>query len=362
MKEEKKSGTFYSYLLKRLLRDFHLKPRDNQFGIQELPGEKSFAGIAYLFIPQDVSREEYVNKCLRTNIVSLINENERLDNVIISQNIINDLEFPEKINEIGSGLAWIRLYPTNQMIAVSIINRKDDLKLDKENQINITRENKYCKINIIGDPDNSFLNLEIENKDQNKSEINLKIIGDNPDSKLNISSSGSINIFSKDKTSIQANNDIILSVVDEEEDKERANIAYIKGMGFSYKDEFDNQIEFTELGSEINIGDNKILITKSGQIIIENLINCNFQLKLKDNIISLTDSLINIESKENSNIRIKTGENEINLSDSGINIDAGEKSVYINGDKNVLYSKIPDATSIIDVSEIGVSTKVKIGG
>ena len=108
MKEEKKSGTFYSYLLKRLLRDFHLKPRDNQFGIQELPGEKSFAGIAYLFIPQDVSREEYVNKCLRTNIVSLINENERLDNVIISQNIINDLEFPEKINEIGSGLAWIR--------------------------------------------------------------------------------------------------------------------------------------------------------------------------------------------------------------------------------------------------------------
>jgi hypothetical protein len=362
MKGEKNSGTFYSYILKKLLKDFALKPKDEQFNIQGLPGERASAGIAYLFLPQDISREEYINRCLRTNMISLINENERLDNVIISQNIINDLNFPKKTNEIGSGLIWVKAYPTNQIIAIGVVNKKDEIKIDKENQINIFRENDYCKIGIAGDPDNNFLNIEIENKDKNKSEINLKILGDNKESKLNIYSSGNLNIVSKNEFTIQTNKKISFVIFDEEEKEiPPTYMEYINGVGLFYKDSFGNTIDYSDTGLISKIGNFKLFLTKLGEFLIENTEVCNFQLKLKDNTISLTDSLINIESKENSNIRIKTGENEINLSDSGVNIEAGEKSVYINGDKNVLYSKIPDATSIIDVSEIGVSTKVKVG-
>jgi hypothetical protein len=364
MKSEKTRGSFYSFIVRRLMRDFHLTPKDNQFNIQSLDGEKSNGGIAYIFIPQDVTREDYINKCLRTNSISLINENERLDNVIISQNIINDLIFPETTNELGSGLVWIKLYPTNQMVAISTINKKDEIILDKENQINIRKENRYCSVSILGNPDENFLNIEVENKDQNNqnfSEINFKMLGGNPDSKFNIYSSGNIDLISKNKIFTQTNNSFVLSVLDEGENKEVANISYIKRGGFAYKDEFDNQIEISEFGSEINIGDNRILITKSGQIIVENLNNCNLKLKLKNNEISLEDAILNIESLDDSTIQLKTKSNKLTLSDAGINIDAGDKSVSINGDKNVLYSKIPDATQIIDVSEIGVSTKVKIG-
>lgn len=364
MKSEKTKGSFYSFIVRRLMRDFYLKPRNNQFSIKSLDGEKSSGGIAYIFIPQDVTREDYINKCLRTNSISLINENERLDNVIISQNIINDLTFPETINTLGSGLVWIKLSPTNQMVAISVINRKERIILDKENQINLRKENKYCSVSVLGNPNESFLNIEVENKGQNTkntSEINLKILGGNQDSKLNIYSSGNIDIISKNKIFTQTNNSFVLSVLDEGENKEMANISYIKRRGFAYKDEFDNQIEISEFGSEINIGDNKILITKSGQIIIENLNNCNFNLKLKNNEISFEDKVIKVESLEDSTIQLKTKTNQITLSDAGINIDAGDKSVSINGDKNVLYAKIPDITEIIDVSEIGVSTKVKVG-
>jgi len=38
-----------------------------------------------------------------------------------------------------------------------------------------------------------------------------------------------------------------------------------------------------------------------------------------------------------------------------------DKSIIVGGQFNVLYSTIPDAAAIMDVSEIGVSKIVKVG-
>lgn len=351
----------YNYVIKNLLKDFQLKPISPNSQIQEIGGERAFAGIAYIYIPQDISREEYINKCLRTNLISLINENERLDNVIISQNIVKDLVFPKNKNELGSGLSWIKISPTNQILAISIVNKKDEIILDKENQINISKEDKDIKIGLIGDISNRFLNVEIENKGNTKSELNLRLLGKNLTSIFNIFSSGILNFFAKNEINIESNNRIKIIILDEESGQQKTSFLYIKNLGFFYEDEFDNKFEFTKVGFLKKIGETKIEVNKEGSILIENQNKANFILKLKDNEITINESGILIENKNNGNIRLKNKSNDISLTDAGINIDSGENSVYINGSNNVLYSKIPDATQIIDVSEIGISKNVKVG-
>jgi uncharacterized protein involved in type VI secretion and phage assembly len=46
----------------------------------------------------------------------------------------------------------------------------------------------------------------------------------------------------------------------------------------------------------------------------------------------------------------------------GTDLDGGGKPIYVNGNFPVLYSLVPGAVAITDVSQIGVSTKVFVGG
>ena len=89
---------------------------------------------------------------------------------------------------------------------------------------------------------------------------------------------------------------------------------------------------------------------------IDNLIT----LKHKDGqIITIGDSGINIDAGD-SDIILNNSTSSISISDSGIDIDS-DNPITIGGSKEVLYSKIPNATQILDVSQIGVSTKVTVG-
>ena len=63
----------------------------------------------------------------------------------------------------------------------------------------------------------------------------------------------------------------------------------------------------------------------------------------------------------NKNIDVVAGDNSLHLDDSGIHLNSGVKPVFINGSYPVLYAKVPLATAITDVEEIGVATKLKVG-
>ncbi len=65
---------------------------------------------------------------------------------------------------------------------------------------------------------------------------------------------------------------------------------------------------------------------------------------------------------ETTETLIQVGNNTVHVTDTGVNITTGEGSkVYLGGDKAVLYSKAPFSDSILDLKEIGVSNKVRVG-
>lgn len=75
--------------------------------------------------------------------------------------------------------------------------------------------------------------------------------------------------------------------------------------------------------------------------------------------ITIDDGGVSIDAGEND-LTIYNDSSSISLTDSGINIDSDDE-VTINGGNPVLYSIVPGATAIANVSMIGVSKKVKVG-
>lgn len=74
--------------------------------------------------------------------------------------------------------------------------------------------------------------------------------------------------------------------------------------------------------------------------------------------ISLRNDGISIEAK-NKPIRIYSGNSSVELTANGVDI-TSDKAINLNGGFEALYNKIP-GMPISDVSQIGVSKKVKIG-
>ena len=100
---------------------------DKKFNISKTsaPGKRNSAGVGYLMLPADIDRELWIKTCYKKGQVSLLNENERIDNVLISKHIIKDLEFPLNYKKLGTKIVWVST--TKNVIAIAIINKASEV-------------------------------------------------------------------------------------------------------------------------------------------------------------------------------------------------------------------------------------------
>lgn len=99
----------------------------------------------------------------------------------------------------------------------------------------------------------------------------------------------------------------------------------------------------TPVGHTILINDEDDTITvihsKGSEILLD-----------KDSILLSSPAVINLSN----------GSTKVQITEDGINIDS-DKGIYVGGSKPVLYAKVPGISTIADVSQIGISKKVKVG-
>jgi len=89
--------------------------------------------------------------------------------------------------------------------------------------------------------------------------------------------------------------------------------------------------------------------------ILENAITINN----KNATLTIDDTGISVDATK-GDVMLYNDDHHISITDAGIDIDS-DKAITVGGQFNVLYSLVPDAPSIQDVSEIGVSKKVRVG-
>lgn len=288
-----------------------------QISQRSVGGRRNPVGIGYVAIPKDIDRDLYVENCFRNGYIAIQTDwGEFFDKVKIDKVAIQNITFPLDSNNLGSLVVWVNYPKHNQPIIVGVISKNDEFLNIVEHQFLLSKESGGTIVEISGDADQGIIFVNINEKSSGGI-FTLNVRNQEGSAKINLHVDGDFNIEAGKKITLFLKDEIDLIVKDPINDPDKETIiSYKRGVGFSYKDEFNRRITIDETGVTIDAG--------------------------------------------NADIIVHNDNSSVSITDSGVDIDSN-KSITIGGQFNVLYSLVPEAPAILDVSEIGVSKKVRVG-
>lgn len=213
---------------------------------KSLGGRRDSAGIGYVIIPRDKDKKSYVQHCLRTGTISLILENGGIiDNVLITKSALNLIDFPEDYDSLGSMLVWINQPRKLQPIVIGLLSKADEFIDFNKETTGFKRANKNYVGNVLVDANKGVVIINSSSTTETNGDIYIFSYNKNKDSKLKVRVSGSVEVDSQ-YFNLTNSKKLTLTIKDEEIDKKVTSISYEKTKGFTYKDEFDNEMNFKE--------------------------------------------------------------------------------------------------------------------
>lgn len=218
-----------------------------------------------VFVPKDISRDIWVKNCLKNQRVSLVRQFTQIDNVIVPKNLVDQLIFPRTSKELGSRVLYITIPKFNQAVAVAIFNTDNETGDTVENTFKFGKKFEGTEVSVSGNANTGTLILKSDSGSNSK--VILYSIGS--DSEISLVCNNSILSESK-SLSARVYEDFIVKIKDiqSETDKE-TTFQYTNGVGFSYKDEFENEIVFNENTQSIQLK-GKLTVIVEDSIEIEN--------------------------------------------------------------------------------------------
>lgn len=207
---------------------------------------RNSAGIGYICVPEDIDRNKFVNNCFANGSISFITENaERFDNIKVSKSIFQDLDFPENSTLLGSLIIWVILPFYTEPVIVGLINKSNEYLNLSEGQFSISKKELDCLVEVSGDVKKGIININIDSK--KKAELNISVHNKDKSSTLNLISDNEINFQSEKTVNLKVGQEFNIEITNPVKDKSKiTTIKYILNEGFSYVDEFENQIYFNE--------------------------------------------------------------------------------------------------------------------
>lgn len=156
------------------------------------------SGIGYVVIPDNDTRDEYINNCYYSCTVTIDGGYgySYIENVPIPLELLQQIKFPLKEDEVGSRVFWVRENTFNRPVIVGILNN-----LYEPNGM-VAGQNRYVQeingnvVEIFMDANTAEMNIKVTGSKNNPSKINV-ISNTNEDSEINVTSSGKVKISAK---------------------------------------------------------------------------------------------------------------------------------------------------------------------
>ena len=154
-------------------------------------------GIAYIFIPPDVDRDQFVADCMNRGTVSIcIEKSEVIHNVLISKNALQDVEFPESTSELGSMVSFVTISEYSMPVILGVYNKIDETFGFLEHEFQLSKDFGGNSVNISGNGETGDLSIGIDANTGGS--INITAVG-NSDAKVKIKCSGNVEIESENE-------------------------------------------------------------------------------------------------------------------------------------------------------------------
>lgn len=231
-------------------------------GITSIGGYNYTIGVAYVAMPSDLERGDYIRDCYKNLHISIVTEEGGFMNrVPISNEILNFIEFPKKATEFGSPIIYctddIRQHP----FVLTKLSPKSELGDGKEHAFKFRRRLQNKAVEISGDVDRGNINIVL-NSDDKAGFISIKLLNKNKDGKFSVDIGGDIVFQNTGLTQFIQQQSFEVVTIDPNDTKNQTS--------------FKQDIEATELKAKkvlLNKGDNPIPKGNQLKSFLEDLID-----------------------------------------------------------------------------------------
>lgn len=149
---------------------------------EQVPSHNLYSFIGFIFLPPDITRDEYLSLCFNSEQVSVIDLefNRVVHDVRVGRLVFKELVFPTSPEKLGSAVICLNLEIREQYVVIDIIKGYSDSKLTElEDSYRVLRRgsNTFVDFHIkggSGELDVIVDSGENENKESNWSFFNKK--------------------------------------------------------------------------------------------------------------------------------------------------------------------------------------------
>lgn len=213
----------------------------------DIKGKNNESGIGYVIIARDVDRTAFVEMCYRTVTVFLLMLDGRaFEKAKVSENIMSHLEFPDEPLALGSSVVWVMDKLTGFPMVVGVLADKNKMGDLIEHSYKLGRDVGSNSSSVSGNSADGLLILDVVAA--GGGEIRIR-----SDNLIKLKSVNLIDVFAKD-LQIHALKSI-KNRVQSAGEEDKMECGYELGDGYSYKDEFKNEVTATDGGYKVSAKD-----------------------------------------------------------------------------------------------------------
>lgn len=155
-------------------------------------------GLGYIIIPPDVDRDKYIEECFVNETVSIYLDSGgmSINNVKITRECLDNIEFPDKINELGQCVVYI-IHPKSRLpIIIGTLSKIKQSNLIGYKQINFRKSFKenFSSVKI----DGVLGQITLSTFSETGGGISVSCGSSNEDSLFEMNIQGYISIFTKE--------------------------------------------------------------------------------------------------------------------------------------------------------------------
>jgi hypothetical protein len=215
---------------------------EDVLGIRNLDTGIGSAGVGFVVVPSGVDREQYINDCYRTHTLT-INGGKGygyFNGVHADIDVMQNIKFPtDEINR-GTPVVWVKDAISQLPVIIGVLRKQNDYYSLSENQFMKKRGTETRNVEVFLDGNKTALQITLLGDKDEPSNVDIKITSENKDSIFNMFCDNEINVFSEKAVDITTNGKFSFNVT--EKGEEKAKFSYELNKGFTFKDEFENEV------------------------------------------------------------------------------------------------------------------------
>jgi hypothetical protein len=185
-------------------------------GTTPIPGYKYNAGIAYVAIPRDLDRAQYLKDCYINHHISIRTHDGGFHNrVPISPEVLNFIIFPDTTEKLGSPVIYVTDHQYQNHYIVNRLVSRDELGDSSEHKFKFTRKIDDAYVEVSGSAQDRSINIVVNGSDK-KGAININMFNDNKDCELALDIQGDFVVKATNNTSFDQYGEFKISTHDED--------------------------------------------------------------------------------------------------------------------------------------------------